>query len=94
MIDKQIKVQYITCNKIRLAEYNVNELIIMTHISTAQQVELKTCRGWFNKSWLFTWTWCTEISNKQKSSEAFILTIKLIKRRFQQVSLILNNIKP
>ena len=43
-IDKQMKMKYID-RIIYLnldVEYNVNELILMTHISTSQHVELKT----------------------------------------------------
>ena len=46
MIDKQLKVQNIKriIDCIQLVEYSVNELVIMTHISTAQQAELRTFR--------------------------------------------------
>ena len=43
-IDKQMKMQYITCNRVINSIYNVNELIIMIHISNAQQVRLKMFR--------------------------------------------------
>ena len=44
-IDKQMKMQYILTELYLVVEYNVNELLLMTHISTAQQVELKTFWG-------------------------------------------------
>ena len=46
-IDKQMKIQYILTELsiVSIRRYNVNELLLMTHISTAQQVELKTLRG-------------------------------------------------
>ena len=42
-IDKHENAIYLQNYQLYLdVEYNVNELILMTHISTAQQVELKT----------------------------------------------------
>ena len=44
MIEKQMKMQYISRNRIIDSIYKENELIIMTHISIAQHVGLKTFR--------------------------------------------------
>ena len=44
-IDKQMKMHIQNYQLYLDVEYDVNELILMTHISTAQQVELKTFWG-------------------------------------------------
>ena len=41
-----------------------------------------------------TWTWCTESKYLRSNNQKYILTIKMIKRRFQQVFFMLDNTKP